>query len=96
MSKKQPIITKKEPVTLKKEPVLTRTSIASTTGIIFKKENYTIMLSGIGVLILGFIIMALDKEPYGFGFLGLTLGPVVLAIGFAIQFWAIFYKTKRA
>ena len=52
------------------------------------------MLVGIGVLILGFFIMTLDKEVYGFGFLGLTLGPIIVMIGFIIEFFAIFYKKK--
>lgn len=52
------------------------------------------MLAGVAVLILGFIIMTLDTEPYGFGFLGLTLGPLVVLLGFAIEFVAILYKPK--
>jgi hypothetical protein len=64
--------------------------------LIFNKTNYTILLVGIFTIVLGFIIMTLDKEPYGFGFLGLTLGPVILALGFAIQFAAILYQPKAA
>jgi Protein of unknown function (DUF3098) len=64
--------------------------------LIFNKTNYTILLVGIFTIVLGFIIMTLDKEPYGFGFLGLTLGPVILALGFAIQFAAILYQPKTA
>lgn len=60
----------------------------------FQKKNYLIMLGGIIVLVLGFIIMTLDQEPYGFGFLGITLGPIVVLLGFVIQFFAIFYKDK--
>ena len=61
----------------------------------FKKINYIIMLAGIGVLTIGFFIMTLDKEDYGFGFLGITLGPAVVMIGFIIEFFAIFYKSKK-
>ncbi|MEP2026046.1 MAG: DUF3098 domain-containing protein [Reichenbachiella sp.] len=61
----------------------------------FQKINYMIMLAGVAVLILGFIIMSLDGEPYGFGFLGLTLGPLVVLLGFAIEFVAILYKPKE-
>ena len=61
----------------------------------FKKTNYILMLIGIGVLIVGFSIMALDKEEYGFGFLGITLGPIVVMIGFIIEFFAIFHKSKK-
>ncbi len=64
--------------------------------LVFDRTNYIILLTGIGVLILGFIVMTLDKEPYGFGFLGITLGPIIVALGFAIQFVAILYKKKSA
>ena len=53
------------------------------------------MIVGMVVLALGFLIMSSDSEPYGFGFLGLTLGPIVLMTGFLIQFVAIFYKPKK-
>ena len=52
------------------------------------------MIAGIAVLILGFIFMTMDSEPYGFGFMGLTLGPIVVMLGFLIEFVAIFYKPK--
>ena len=49
---------------------------------IFGKKNYQILLIGLAVLLAGFIIMASDSEQYGFGFLGLTLGPIIVLIGF--------------
>ena len=52
------------------------------------------MITGILVLIIGFVFMTMDTEPYGFGFMGLTLGPVVVMLGFVIEFVAIFYKPK--
>ncbi len=61
----------------------------------FKKTNYIIMLAGIAALIIGFYIMTLDKEDYGFGFLGITLGPIIVMLGFIIEFFAIFYKSKK-
>ncbi len=67
----------------------------SDTRFAFTKVNYIIMIAGILVMGLGFIIMSNDSEPYGFGFLGLTLGPLVLMAGFIIEFVAIFYKEKK-
>lgn len=61
----------------------------------FSRKNYIIMIIGIAVLAAGFLIMSSDSEPYGFGFLGLTLGPIVVMLGFLIQFVAIFYKPKK-
>ena len=60
----------------------------------FGKENYKWMLIGLGVLLLGFIVMSLDSTQHGQGFLGLTLGPIVIVAGFVIQFFAIFKKAK--
>ena len=53
------------------------------------------MLAGVGLLALGFFIMTLDKEDYGFGFLGLTLGPIIVMLGFLTEFAAIFYRPKK-
>ena len=60
----------------------------------FGRMNYILMLVGIGTLILGFVIMSLDSEPHGFGFLGLTLGPIIVMAGFIIEFFAILHKKK--
>lgn len=61
----------------------------------FSRTNYLIMIGGVLVILIGFVIMASDSEPYGFGFLGLTLGPIVVMSGFLIQFVAIFYKADK-
>ncbi len=52
------------------------------------------MLIGLGIIILGFTIIGLDGEPHGFGFMGLTLGPIITLIGFLFQFFAIFYREE--
>ncbi|WP_296621301.1 DUF3098 domain-containing protein [Marivirga sp.] len=61
----------------------------------FGKSNYVLMIAGILTLIIGFIIMTLDSEQYGFGFLGLTLGPIIVFIGFIIEIFAILKKPKQ-
>lgn len=52
------------------------------------------MLIGILLIIVGFIIMANDSAQYGFGFMGLTLGPIIVMGGFIIEIFAIIYKPK--
>ncbi|MGY6744146.1 MAG: DUF3098 domain-containing protein [Cecembia sp.] len=64
----------------------------ANTSFPFEKANYRLMLIGIGIIVLGFTIIGLDKEPHGFGFMGLTLGPIITLIGFLFQFYAIFKK----
>ena len=61
----------------------------------FTRENYMIMLAGIALLIIGYIVMSIDDEEFGFGFLGLTLGPIIVFVSFLVPFFAIFYKKKN-
>lgn len=60
----------------------------------FGRSNYVLMLVGLFVLVLGFIFMTLDTAPYGFGAMGLTVGPITVMLGFMMQFIAIIYKKK--
>ncbi|WP_084446625.1 DUF3098 domain-containing protein [Hymenobacter roseosalivarius] len=58
----------------------------------FGPRNYRLMFIGLAVLVAGFITMTLDTADYGLGFLGITLGPILLVIGFIIEFFAIMAK----
>lgn len=60
----------------------------------FGKKNYQLMITGFLVIVLGFVIMSLDKEPHGFGFMGITLSPVVVVAGFIIEIVAILHTPK--
>ena len=64
-------------------------------GLAFGKRNYQIMLLGIILIVTGFVIMALEPGEYGFGFLGLTLGPVVVMAGFIVEIFAILHNPKQ-
>lgn len=55
----------------------------------FGKKNYRLMIIGVVVILAGFLIMSLDSEEFGFGALGLTIGPLVVFTGFIIEFFAI-------
>ncbi|MBD8490736.1 DUF3098 domain-containing protein [Echinicola sp. CAU 1574] len=61
----------------------------------FSKKNYTLMLIGIAIIVVGFVIIGMDSEPHGFGFMGLTLGPIITLAGFIFEFYAIFYKSEK-
>jgi fumarate reductase subunit C len=60
----------------------------------FGKRNYQLMITGFLVIVLGFIIMSLDNQPHGFGFMGITLSPVVVVAGFIIEIVAILHTPK--
>ena len=57
-------------------------------------KEIKILLIGIGIMLVGFFVMTMDKEEFGFGFLGLTLGPILVLIGIIIPIFSLF-KLKR-
>jgi hypothetical protein len=57
-------------------------------------KDIKILLIGIGIMLIGFFVMTMDKEEFGFGFLGLTLGPILVLIGIIIPIFSLF-KLKR-
>jgi len=61
----------------------------------FGKKNYQLMVIGVLTLVVGFVIMSADGEQHGFGFLGLTLGPIVVMAGFVIEIFAILHKPNK-
>jgi hypothetical protein len=64
--------------------------------------NYKLMLIGLGLIILGFILMSggtgttadyFDESM--FSFRRITLAPIIVISGFALEIYAILKKTKR-
>lgn len=62
----------------------------------FSKSNYTFMIIGIVLILGGFVIMSMDSAEFGFGALGLTVGPLVVMSGFIIEFFAILRKPSSS
>ncbi len=61
----------------------------------FGKKNYQLMVVGVFVIALGYTIMAMDKAQHGFGFMGITLGPIIVVSGFIVEIFAILHKPKE-
>ena len=68
---------------------------------VFKKENFTLLFVGIAFIISGLILMigggSEDPTKFSdeiFNFQRLTLAPILIAIGFIIEFFAIMLVTK--
>ncbi len=71
----------------------TKPSATALPAMPFGRSNYQLMLGGIALIVVGFVIMGQDKEAFGFGVPGLTLGPIVVMAGFVLEFFAILKKT---
>ena len=79
-------------ITPKTQEVPNTDNGGSKSALPFNRQNYLLMLIGIGLILAGFFVMTLDKEEFGFGFLGITLGPAITFVGFLFEFYAIFKK----
>lgn len=69
---------------------------------LFESNNYKILLIGLGVIALGFILMAGggsdDPKVFSeaiFNFRRIRLAPTVVLIGFGITIYSIFKKSKQ-
>jgi len=62
--------------------------------LLFSKNNYAIMVIGIALILVGFITMTMETAEYGFGPLGLTVGPGFIMAGFLVEIYAILHKDK--
>jgi len=89
-----------------------RTSLTATTPkvankpqqeFLFGKENYTLMIGGIVLILLGFLLMSGGKaaNPTEFhydeiySFRRITLAPLMVMLGFAVEVYAIMKKPKE-
>ncbi len=66
------------------------------------RRNYVLMLIGLGVVVVGFLLMsgggsdeaAVFNEAM-FNFRRVTLAPIVVIAGFALEVWAIMWRPKK-
>lgn len=74
-----------------------------TTPFIFDQTNYIIMIAGVVVILIGFALMSggattdpavFPKEEL-YSFKRITLAPIVVMLGFAIEIFAILKRPKE-
>ncbi len=76
--------------------------IVDKSAFLFTKENYYIMITGLVLILIGFILMigggSDDPKVFNeaiFNTQRLTVSPLILLIGYALQIVAIFYRKKE-
>jgi len=83
------------------EKVLPKTSSSvQTNAMLFQKENYVLMGAGIVLILLGFVLMAGGRNPDPnifdadalYSFRRITLAPILVLLGFAVEGYAILKK----
>ncbi len=73
------------------------------SGMALGRRNYVLMLIGLGVVVVGFLLMsgggsdeaAVFNEAM-FNFRRITLAPIVVIAGFALEVYAIMWRPKKS
>ena len=73
-------------------------------NLVFSRENYILMIAGVVTMIIGFMLMTgggsddpnVFNEDEIYSFRRITLAPIVVFIGYALEIFAIFKRPKRA
>lgn len=96
MAKVNPKVKETATPVVENQPVASKITSApkidKAAALPFERSNYQLMVVGILVVLTGFFVMSLDKEEFGFGALGLTIGPLIVLGGFVLEFFAILKK----
>ncbi|RNI24516.1 glycosyltransferase family 117 protein [Rufibacter latericius] len=71
-----------------------QTAIPSPAPLLFTRKQFLPVFLGMGTVAVGFILMATDPTPQGYGFQGLTLGPLLVVLGLILPFFGIFKKNS--
>jgi hypothetical protein len=93
----------KQPQKEKPASPVSQKQTAPTTPFIFDRANYVIMAAGVVVIIIGFVLMSggATSDPNVFpaedlySFRRITLAPIVVMLGFAIEVFAILKRPKN-
>ena len=70
---------------------------------VFTKDNYKIMVAGLVITVIGFLLMtggySDDPNPFKpeevYSFRRITLAPIVILLGLAVEIYAIMRKPKQ-
>ncbi len=70
---------------------------------VFNRENYILLLVGLGLMAIGFLLLigggSKDPEVFSyalFDFQRLTLAPILILAGLVVEFFAIMKRPKKA
>ncbi|MCD6063927.1 MAG: hypothetical protein K0R82_1838 [Flavipsychrobacter sp.] len=78
----------------------TKKTVERNQPFLFDKSNYMWMIGGVALILLGFVLMSGGKSPdphkfnYDeiYSFRRITLAPLLILIGFAVEVYAIMKK----
>lgn len=72
-----------------------RESFVKEKDMALSKQNYWMMLGGLGLILIGFFLMSGGGATDKYGFRQITLAPIILLIGFVFEIYAIMWRPKE-
>jgi len=85
----------------KPAPTMIADKNTPASGFVFGRENYILMIAGIAVIFIGFALMigGASKDPNVFSAeifstRRIVIAPIIVLLGFVIEVFAIFRKSK--
>jgi hypothetical protein len=64
------------------------------TFLVFKKQNYMLLIASVVTLVIGFIVMGSGKDKPFDDPMKITIAPLIVLLGFAIGVVSILYTPK--
>ncbi len=61
---------------------------------VFKKQNYMLLLASLAVIVIGFIVMGSGKDKPFDDPTKITVAPIIVLLGFALGVFSILYTPK--
>ena len=61
---------------------------------VFKKENYILLIASVAVIVLGFIVMGSGKDLPFDAPIKITVAPIIVLLGFGLGVFSILYTPK--
>ncbi len=63
---------------------------------VFKKQNYMLLIASVLVLVIGFTVMGSGKDLPFDAPIKITVAPIIVILGFALGVFSILYTPKEA
>lgn len=99
-----PAATSPKPAATASRPVISKSDAPKGNQVfLFDKSNYAWMIGGVVLILIGFMLMSGGKsaDPHQFlydeiySFRRITLAPIVILLGFAVEVYAIMKKPQE-
>lgn len=62
--------------------------------LVFKRQNYILLIASVAIIVLGFIVMGMGKDKPFDDPMKITVAPIIVLLGFALGVFSILHTPK--